>query len=103
MNSLEFIKKAKSGKINIAQSTKKTLQEVKKINKDHNYFLVIDEKADKQIKNLKKGRLYGLPVSIKDCIVVKDMESKAGSKILEGYNPVFDATIIKKLRMKPAL
>ena len=73
---------------------KKTISEIKKIDKEYNYFLVIDDKPKKP----KKGRLNGIPVSIKDCIVVKDMESKAGSKILEGYNPVFDATVIKKIR-----
>ncbi len=95
MNSLEFIKKAKKGQIDIVKNTKDTIEEVKKINKDHNYFLVIDDKPDVKVK---KGRLYGLPISIKDCIVVKDMESKAGSRILEGYNPVFNATVIKKIK-----
>ena len=95
MNSLEFIKKAKKGQIDIVKNTKDTIEEVKKINKDHNYFLVIDDKPDVKVK---KGRLYGLPVSVKDCIVVKDMESKAGSRILEGYNPVFNATVIKKIK-----
>jgi len=71
-----------------------TITEIKKINKECNYFLVIDENPKKS----KKGRLKGREISIKDCIVVKDMESKAGSKILEGYKPVFDATVVKKIR-----
>ena len=70
------------------------ISEIKKINKEYNYFLVIDDNPD----ILKKGRLKGKLVSIKDCIVVKDMESKAGSKILENYKPVFDATVVEKIR-----
>jgi len=70
------------------------ISEIKKIDKEYNYFLVIDDKPEKP----KKGRLKGKLVSIKDCVVVKDMESKAGSKILEGYKPVFDATVVEKIR-----
>ena len=36
--------------------------------------------------------------SAKDNITSKDMETCAGSRILEGYHPVFDATCISKLR-----
>ena len=36
--------------------------------------------------------------SAKDNLTSKDMETCAGSRILEGYHPVFDATCISKLR-----
>ena len=44
-----------------------------------------------------KGRLAGLPVSIKDNICVKGIESRAGSKILEDYHPSFNATAVQKV------
>ncbi len=107
MNSLDFITKAKSGEINIIDNTKKILEECKKINKDYNYFLYIAEKEaieqSKQVSKNKKGRLYGLPISVKDCIVVKDIESRAGSKILENYKPVFDATVIEKIKQEGSI
>lgn len=102
MNSIDFIKDAKSGKINLVKNLKNTINNIKEINKEYNYFLTVNEGLS-QIKSLKKGRLYGLPVSIKDCICVKDMESKAGSKILEGYKPVFDATVVKKIKDEAGL
>jgi len=49
-----------------------------------------------------KGRLEGYSVSVKDCICTKGLESNAGSKILEGYIPPFDATVVKKARMEGA-
>ena len=98
MNSLEFIKKAKKGEIDIVKNTKKTIDECKTIDKEYNYFLAFKDNAVEESKTVKKGRLFGLPVSIKDNIVVKNVESKAGSKILEGYKPVFDATIVKKIK-----
>ncbi|AJF61207.1 TPA: Asp-tRNA(Asn)/Glu-tRNA(Gln) amidotransferase subunit GatA [Candidatus Woesearchaeota archaeon] len=98
MNAAEFVRQAKSGKIDPVKNTKKFLEESKKIDSDYHYFLKFNEDAPKQAKELKKGRLYGLPVSVKDCICVKGLESRAGSKILEGYEPVFDAAAIEKIK-----
>ncbi len=45
-----------------------------------------------------KGRLSGIAVSVKDCICVKGVESAAGSRILEGYRPPFDAAVVSKIK-----
>ena len=39
----------------------------------------------------------GIPAGIKDVFSTKGIETTAGSKILEGYIPVFNATVIEKL------
>ncbi|MCL2032465.1 MAG: amidase family protein [Methanomassiliicoccaceae archaeon] len=36
--------------------------------------------------------------SAKDCLTSKDMETKCGSRILEGYRPPFDAAVIEKMK-----
>ena len=101
MNAEQFIKKVKSKEIDIVEYIHKILEETKKINKECNYFNVISEElAIEQAKNIKKypkGKLAGLPISVKDCICVKGIESAAGSKILRDYKPVFNATSIQKL------
>jgi aspartyl-tRNA(Asn)/glutamyl-tRNA(Gln) amidotransferase subunit A len=45
-----------------------------------------------------RGRLSGVAVSVKDCICVKGVQSAAGSRVLEGYEPPFDATCIEKVK-----
>lgn len=42
--------------------------------------------------------LYGLPISVKDCICTEGIQTTSGSKVLEGYIPPFDATCITKVK-----
>ncbi|WP_291049050.1 Asp-tRNA(Asn)/Glu-tRNA(Gln) amidotransferase subunit GatA [Herbiconiux sp.] len=42
--------------------------------------------------------LAGVPIAIKDVIVTNDMPTTSGSKILEGWVPPYDATVMTKLR-----
>ncbi|WBU39125.1 Asp-tRNA(Asn)/Glu-tRNA(Gln) amidotransferase subunit GatA [Homoserinibacter sp. YIM 151385] len=44
------------------------------------------------------GPLAGVPVAIKDVLCTVDMPSTAGSRILEGWVPPYDATTVRKLR-----
>jgi len=48
------------------------------------------------------GRLAGVYVSVKDNVCVEGMPSTAGSKVLEGYVPPFDATVVAKCRLEGA-
>ncbi|TFC95801.1 MULTISPECIES: Asp-tRNA(Asn)/Glu-tRNA(Gln) amidotransferase subunit GatA [Cryobacterium] len=44
------------------------------------------------------GPLAGVPIAIKDVLATIDMPSTAGSKILEGWIPPYDATVVKRVR-----
>lgn len=61
---------------------------------------IIDEK----IKNGEKvGSLAGVPVSIKDNMVSIGDKTTACSKILENYEGIYDATVVKKLKEADAI
>jgi aspartyl-tRNA(Asn)/glutamyl-tRNA(Gln) amidotransferase subunit A len=47
--------------------------------------------------------LAGIPVAIKDVLVMRGAPSTAGSKILKGYQPPYDATVIAKLEAAGAV
>lgn len=42
--------------------------------------------------------LAGVPIAVKDNLATVDAPTTAGSKILEGWVPPYDATVVKKLR-----
>src|SRR4030042_1355029 len=74
--------------------TETVLDRIKKRNKDINAYLTISEelalsqarKADKIIANGDKiGPLAGIPLAVKDAILVEGVRCTAASKILESY------------------
>jgi len=56
----------------------------------------------KQDRGEEFGPLEGIPVSIKDAILAKGEPTTAGSKILQSYTAVYDASVIHKLRKEGA-
>src|ERR1700722_11816007 len=49
------------------------------------------------------GLLAGVPVAVKDAICTRGIPSTAGSKILAGYVPPYDAGVIERLRAADAV
>ena len=59
---------------------------------------------DEEIKSGKEpGPLCGVPMAIKDNILIEGEIATSGSKILKDYSSAYDATVIKKLREAGAI
>ena len=88
------------------------LDKIKEKNKDIFGYLTISEEMAllqaKKVDNLiAKGEkisfLTGIPVAIKDNILIEDLKCTAGSKMLENYIAPYDATVIKRLKAQGAI
>lgn len=86
------------------------LEEIKKKNTELNVYLeVYDDvllqaaEADKRIAQGESSPLLGIPLAIKDNILIQGKKVTAASKILEGYVAPYDATAISKLKASGAV
>ncbi|MEZ7897347.1 MAG: Asp-tRNA(Asn)/Glu-tRNA(Gln) amidotransferase subunit GatA [Flaviflexus sp.] len=95
------------GTITSVELTTATLERIKALNPTLNAFLHIDEEGalatareidEKRAAGEKLGRLAGVPIVIKDNIVIKGMPTTCASKMLEGWLPPYNATVIDKIR-----
>ena len=59
--------------------------------------------SSEQAKRSGSGRLYGIPVTIKDNICITGEETHCASRILKGFRPPYDATVIERLRVEGAV
>jgi aspartyl-tRNA(Asn)/glutamyl-tRNA(Gln) amidotransferase subunit A len=51
----------------------------------------------------KQGRLFGIPVVIKDNICVEGQDTTCSSRILKGFKPPYDATVVSRLKQEGAV
>lgn len=70
-------------------------------------FLTLDEERarntartldEKLAANSQSGLLFGMPIGLKDNIVTKGLRTTCASKILENFDPIYDATVVQKLQ-----
>lgn len=92
----DFIKESKKGNIDIDDFHSVFFKKAEEIQKRYNHFITISKKEAKDsiTKLDRKSTLAGLPISVKDNICTRGIQSTAGSKILENYIPPFDATSV---------
>ena len=62
------------------------------------------ERVDRKISSGEEiGDLAGIPLGLKDILCTKGVRTTCGSRILEGYVPFYDATVVQKLKEKEAV
>lgn len=75
----------------------------------HAYLEVFDDvlaqaaHADTRIAGGEKAPLLGIPLAVKDNILIEGRHVSAASKILEGYHATYDATVTTKLKQQGAV
>lgn len=112
MTIIEAQNKLKNTELTSVELTEACLQEIKEMDGAwHAYLNVFRESAlDEARKSDKRrlngellGELDGIPLAVKDNIMIQNTVCTAGSKILSNYRSAFDATVIKKIKDQGAV
>lgn len=102
---LEGLKNKEFSSVDLVKSC---LERIKKLNPQLNAFITVcEESALKDTESAclpsKDKPLAGIPIALKDLFSTKGIKTTAGSKVLEGYIPVYDATVVEKLKKAGAV
>lgn len=110
MNIENLIDEYKKGNLSVEDHIKSTID---KIEADTlNAYISVDgdgainkaRELDQKLKNGEKlGKLFGIPVVVKDNISYDQMRMTCASKMLEDFTPIFNATVVENLIKEDAI
>ncbi|MGL6119490.1 MAG: amidase, partial [Fusobacteriaceae bacterium] len=112
LSAYEIAEKIAKMEVTSEEVTKIVLERIESTDKEILSFVSLrKEKAleeareiDRKIANGESvGVLAGVPVAIKDNMVSKGEKATSASKILEGFESVYDSTVVKKLKAAGAI
>ncbi len=111
ISALEYIQEVKNGNISAEDFVANTIQRIQSVDDKLHAFLSVNDEAvdkareiDKKIRSGDKvGSCFGMPISIKDNICIKDSKTTCASKMLENFIAPYDATVISKLKKQDAI
>ena len=101
-----------SGGVSPVSVVEAFLKRIEELNPHLNaYILTLKDRAFKEAeereRELREGRyrgpLHGIPISLKDNIMTKEIRTTAGSKVLSEWIPDYDAAIVERLRNSGAI
>ncbi len=106
MTALQLSSAVRGKKIGAAEAVMAYIERIKEADADINAFLCVTEvdalsRAEALQHRIDAGeelsRLAGVPIAIKDNISAKGSETSCASRMLGGYTPVYDATVVERL------
>jgi aspartyl-tRNA(Asn)/glutamyl-tRNA(Gln) amidotransferase subunit A len=106
MTAAELADRLGAGEVSSAEVTQAHLDRIAAVDGDVHAFLHVSNNALATAQQVDADRaagqalpaLAGVPIAIKDVLCTLDMPSTSGSRILEGWVPPYDATVVARLR-----
>ncbi|MFM1789190.1 MAG: hypothetical protein RLZZ12_539 [Actinomycetota bacterium] len=103
----EMAKALEQGEVSAVELTQAHLDRIASVDSEVKAFLYVDEAgALAQAKNVDQRRksgeklspLAGVPLALKDVMVQQGVPTTCGSKMLEGWRPPYDSTVVSRLK-----
>lgn len=111
ISALEYVQEVQNGNISAEDFVSATLDRIKSVDDKLHAFLSVNDATVNQAKEIDKkiklgdkvGACFGMPISIKDNICIKNNTTTCASKMLENFVAPYDATVISKLKQEDAI
>ncbi len=96
-----------AGEVTSVELTQAHLDQIAKVDSDVHAFLHVDNDGaiaqaravdEKRKSGEKVPPLAGVPLALKDVLVQKGIPTTCGSKMLEGWRPPYDSTVVTRLK-----
>ena len=95
------------GEVSAVEVAQAHLDRISTVDSQVHAFLHVDAEGalgaaravdEKRSRGEALGPLAGVPLALKDVLTQKDVPTTCGSRILEGWRPPYDSTVVRKLR-----
>ena len=112
LSAIDLVAAVANGDLTAVECTQAALDRIAALDPGTNAFLHVDkasalaaaEAVDaKRAAGKPLGQLAGLQVGVKDALCTRDMPTTCASKMLEGYQPPYDADTVARLRAADAV
>ena len=96
-----------AGDVSSAEITKACLDRIDAVDGEVHAFLYVDRDAalasarvvdEQRASGAQLGPLAGVPLALKDVLTMRGVPTTCGSRILEGWRPPYDSTVVERLR-----
>jgi len=111
LSASEIVRRVAAREVSCVEVAEAFLDRVDSHDADYGCFLKVDREytlaqaraAQAKVDAGEAGPLTGVPVAVKDNMCTDGVETTCASKILKGYVPPYDATVVAKLREAGAI
>jgi aspartyl-tRNA(Asn)/glutamyl-tRNA(Gln) amidotransferase subunit A len=107
----EHAERLRAGDYSARALTEATLERIRAQEPSLNAYITITEDlaleeaeaADERLRGGEAGPLTGVPIAVKDLLATKGVRTTAGSRMLEPFVPVYDCTVVAKIKAAGAV
>ncbi len=87
-----------SGEVSPRELVEAFLRRIEEVDPRVRAYITVCEDAAGTVDALPGGRLFGLPLAVKDNICTRGVKTTCASKILYNFVPPYDATVVERLK-----
>ena len=104
LSAVRLREEIEKGNISPTEVVETFAQRIEEVEGKVNAFVTLTlEQAYEEAKKIKGGKLFGIPIAVKDNILTYGVRTTCSSKMLENFVAPYDATVSEKIKKEGAI